>query len=142
MVESTGWISLRGARQHNLKGIDLDLGIGQLTVICGVSGSGKTSLALKTLYAEGQRRYIQSFSAYTRQFLQRIDKPSFESLTNLPPSIAITRELPTRNNRSTVGTATEILEYLRMVFAKKFTSDYMIKTILLLGLKIRLEGSN
>ncbi len=110
-------ICLRGARQHNLKGIDLDLAIGKLTVICGVSGSGKTSLALNTLYAEGQRRYIESFSAYTRQFLQRIDKPSFDSLTNLPPSIAITRELRSRNNRSTVGTASEILEYLRIVFA-------------------------
>lgn len=112
-------ISLRGARQHNLKGIDLDFAIGQLTVICGVSGSGKTSLALNTLYAEGQRRYIESFSAYSRQFLQRIDKPSFESLTNLPPSIAITRELRTRNNRSTVGTASEMLEYLRVVFANQ-----------------------
>ena len=119
MNEPVRCISLRGARQHNLKGLDLDFAIGQLTVICGVSGSGKTSLALNTLYAEGQRRYIESFSAYSRQFLQRIDKPSFESLTNLPPSIAITRELRTRNNRSTVGTASEMLEYLRVVFANQ-----------------------
>ncbi len=119
MNEPVRCISLRGARQHNLKGLDLDFAIGQLTVICGVSGSGKTSLALNTLYAEGQRRYIESFSAYSRQFLQRIDKPSFESLTNLPPSVAITRELRTRNNRSTVGTASEILEYLRVVFANQ-----------------------
>lgn len=113
-----GMISLRGARQNNLQGIDLDFPLGKLTVICGVSGSGKTSLALDTLYAEGQRRYIESFSAYTRQYLQRIDKPQFDSLTNLPPSIAITREQRSRNNRSTVGTASEMLEYLRIVFAK------------------------
>ncbi len=119
MAEPDQLISLRGARQHNLKGIDLDFAIGKLTVICGVSGSGKTSLALNTLYAEGQRRYIESFSAYSRQFLQRIDKPSFDSLTNLPPSIAITREFRARNNRSTVGTASEILEYLRVVFAHR-----------------------
>ncbi len=119
MIEPVRCISLRGARQHNLKGLDLDFAMGQLTVICGVSGSGKTSLALNTLYAEGQRRYIESFSAYSRQFLQRIDRPSFESLTNLPPSIAITRELRTRNNRSTVGTASEMLEYLRVVFANQ-----------------------
>ena len=117
MAEPGLSILLRGAKQHNLKGIDLDIAIGQLTVICGVSGSGKTSLAIKTLYAEGQRRYIESFSAYTRQFLQRIDKPLFESLTNLPPSIAIRREMRSRNNRSTVGTASEMLEYFRVVFA-------------------------
>jgi excinuclease ABC subunit A len=114
-------ISLRGARQNNLQGIDLEIPLGKLTVICGVSGSGKTSLALDTLYAEGQRRYIESFSAYSRQFLQRIDKPKFDSLTNLPPSIAITREQRSRNNRSTVGTASEMLEYLRIVFAKHAT---------------------
>jgi len=120
-VEQSGHtaIHLRGARQHNLQGIDLDFQLGKLTVICGVSGSGKTSLALNTLYAEGQRRYIESFSAYTRQFLQRIDKPLFDSLTNLPPSIAVTREQRSRNNRSTVGTASEMLEYLRVLFAKE-----------------------
>ena len=117
MDEPAQFISLRGARQHNLKGIDLDIAIGKLTVICGVSGSGKTSLALNTLYAEGQRRYIESFSAYTRQFLQRIDKPPFESLTNLPPSVAVVREMRSRNNRSTVGTACEMLETLRIVFS-------------------------
>ena len=119
MIDSLGVISLRGARQNNLQGIDLDFPLGKLTVICGVSGSGKTSLALDTLFAEGQRRYIESFSAYSRQFLQRIDKPKFDSLNNLPPSIANIREQRSRNNRSTVGTASEMLEYLRIVFAKQ-----------------------
>lgn len=117
MDDSAQSISLRGARQHNLKGFDLDIALGKLTVICGVSGSGKTSLALNTLYAEGQRRYIESFSAYTRQFLQRIDKPLFDSLINLPPSIAVVRGTHPRNNRSTVGTASEMLETMRVVFS-------------------------
>jgi excinuclease ABC subunit A len=112
-------IELRGATQHNLKGLDIDFPIGQLIVICGVSGSGKSSLAFDTLYAEGQRRYIESFSAYTRQFLQRLDKPKFERLDPLPPSIAVTRDARSRNNRSTVGTASEILEYLRLAFANR-----------------------
>lgn len=111
-------IQLRGACQHNLKSLNIDFPIRQLTVLCGVSGSGKSSLAFDTLYAEGQRRYIESFSAYTRQFLQRLDKPSFDILEPLPPSIAVTRDSRSRNNRSTVGTASEILEYLRNVFAK------------------------
>jgi excinuclease ABC subunit A len=113
-----GLISLRGGRQNNLQGVDIDFPLYELTVICGVSGSGKTSLALDTLYAEGQRRFIESFSAYTRQYLQRIEKPRFDSLVNLPSSIAITREQRSRNNRSTVGTASEMLEYLRVVFSK------------------------
>lgn len=116
-IESGLSIALRGATQHNLKSLDIDFPIHQLTVLCGVSGSGKSSLAFDTLYAEGQRRYIESFSAYTRQFLQRLEKPKFESLEPLPPSIAVTRDVRSRNNRSTVGTASEILEYLRTMFA-------------------------
>src|SRR5690242_15183439 len=86
-----GTITLRGVEVHNLKGIDLDLPRGRLIVVCGVSGSGKTSLALDTLYAEGQRRYIESFSAYTRQFLERLEKPAAERIDGLPPAIAVTR---------------------------------------------------
>ncbi len=115
---SQGIISLRGVEVHNLKGIDLDLPRQQLIVICGISGSGKTSLALDTLYAEGQRRYIESFSAYTRQFLERLDKPAAERIDGLPPAIAVTRGAISRSNRATVGTATEIVEYLRLLFAK------------------------
>lgn len=110
-------IELRGASEHNLKHVDADIPLHQLTVVCGVSGSGKTSLALDTLYAEGQRRYIESFSAYTRQFLARIEKPRFERLDHLPPSLAVTRTSRSRNNRSTVGTASELLEPLRILFS-------------------------
>ena len=110
-------IELRGASEHNLKRLDIDIPLHQLTVICGVSGSGKTSLALDTLYAEGQRRYIESFSAYARQFLARLDKPKFDRLDNLPPTLAITRSDRSRNNRSTVGTASDLLEPLRIVFS-------------------------
>ncbi len=111
-------ISLRGVSVHNLKEVDLDIPHRQLVVICGVSGSGKTSLALDTLYAEGQRRYIESFSAYTRQFLQRLDKPSADRIDGIPPSIAVTHKSPSRSSRSTVGTATETHEYLRLLFAR------------------------
>ncbi|MBM3966183.1 MAG: excinuclease ABC subunit A [Planctomycetes bacterium] len=110
-------IELRGAAEHNLQSVDVDIPLRRLTVVCGVSGSGKTSLALDTLYAEGQRRYIESFSAYTRQFLARIDKPRFDSLDNLPPSLAVTRGDRSRNNRSTIGTASEVLEPLRILFS-------------------------
>ncbi|MCY3006524.1 MAG: excinuclease ABC subunit UvrA [Planctomycetota bacterium] len=110
-------IELRGACEHNLKHLDVDIPLHQLTVICGVSGSGKTSLALDTLYAEGQRRYIESFSAYARQFLARLDKPKFDRLENLPPTLAVTRSDRSRNNRSTVGTASDLLEPLRVVFS-------------------------
>jgi excinuclease ABC subunit A len=110
-------IELRGASEHNLKHLDADIPLRRLTVVCGVSGSGKTSLALDTLYAEGQRRYIESFSAYTRQFLARIEKPRFERLDHLPPSLAVTRTGRGRNNRSTVGTASELLEPLRILFS-------------------------
>jgi excinuclease ABC subunit A len=111
-------ISLRGVEVHNLKHVDIDLPRGKLIVFCGVSGSGKTSLALDTLYAEGQRRYIESFSAYTRQFLERLEKPAAEKITGLPPAIAVTHKHASRSGRSTVGTATETNDYLRLLFAK------------------------
>ena len=111
-------IAVRGCRVHNLKGIDIDLPRGKLIAFCGLSGSGKTSLALDTLYAEGQRSYIESFSAYTRQFLQRIEKPDCESITGIPPAVAVTRAGGNKSNRSTVGTATEIADHLRLLFAK------------------------
>lgn len=111
-------ISVRGVRVHNLKSVDLDLRRGRLFVFCGVSGSGKTSLALDTLYAEGQRRYIESFSAYTRQFLERLDKPDADAIEGIPPAIAVTRTQPSLSSRSTVGTATETVEYLRLLFSK------------------------
>ena len=111
-------IQLRGVRVHNLKNIDVDIPRGRLIAICGVSGSGKTSLALDTLYAEGQRRYIESFSPYTRQFLQRLDKPDYDSINHLSPALAVTRTGVPRGNRSTVGTASESLDYLRILFSK------------------------
>ncbi|MCA9131950.1 MAG: hypothetical protein KDA45_02300, partial [Planctomycetales bacterium] len=111
-------IQLRGVRVHNLQNVDVDLPRGKLIAICGVSGSGKTSLAIDTLYAEGQRRYIESFSAYTRQFLQRLDKPDYDRIDGLPPALAVTRSGAPRGNRSTVGTASETLDYLRLFFAK------------------------
>ena len=111
-------ISIRGCRVHNLKNIDVDIPRGKLVVICGRSGSGKTSLALDTLYAEGQRCYIESFSAYTRQFLARLDKPDCDKIEGIPPAIAVTRSGGSKTNRSTVGTATEIADHLRLLFAK------------------------
>jgi excinuclease ABC subunit A len=113
-----GHISLRGVRVHNLKGIDLDIPHRKLIVLCGLSGSGKSSLALDTLYAEGQRRYIESFSAYTRQFLERLEKPDAERIDGLPPAIAVTNGTGGRSSRSTVGTATETSDYLRLLYAK------------------------
>jgi excinuclease ABC subunit A len=111
-------IELRGVEVHNLQQIDLDIPRRRLIVICGVSGSGKSSLALDTLYAEGQRRYIESFSAYTRQFLEQLERPAAERIDGLPPTIAVGHRSPSRSNRSTVGTATEALDYLRLLFAK------------------------
>ena len=113
-----GSITLRGVEVHNLKGVDLDLPHRTLVVLCGVSGSGKTSLALDTLYAEGQRRYIETFSAYTRQFLERLEKPAAERIEGIPPAVAVTHQHASRGNRSTVGTATEIYEYLRLLYAR------------------------
>jgi excinuclease ABC subunit A len=114
----TKWIQLRGVRVHNLKNVDVDLPRGQTVAICGVSGSGKTSLAIDTLYAEGQRRYIESFSAYTRQFLERLEKPDYDRIDGLTPALAVTRGISPRGNRSTVGTTSETLDYLRLLYAK------------------------
>ena len=117
-MADAGHISLRGVAVHNLKAIDLDIPLRKLIVLCGVSGSGKSSLALDTLYAEGQRRFIESFSAYTRQFLQRLEKPEAERIDGIPPSIAVTSAGGSRSSRSTVGTATGTSDYLRLLFAK------------------------
>lgn len=115
---SVGQIQLRGVRVHNLKGVDVALPQRRLVVFCGVSGSGKTSLALDTLYAEGRRRYIESFSAYTRQFLEQLDKPDVEHIEGIPPAIAVTYRSPSRSARATVGAVTEIDDYLRLLFAR------------------------
>jgi excinuclease ABC subunit A len=111
-------ISFRGIRVHNLRDIDLDFARNKLTVITGVSGSGKSSLAFDTVYAEGQRRYVESLSAYARQFLEKMDKPDFDSVEGIPPAIAIQQKPPSRSSRSTVGTTTEIHDYLRLLFAR------------------------
>ena len=111
-------IELRGVRVHNLNDVDLDIPHGQLIVCCGVSGSGKTSLALDTLYAEGQRRYIESFSAYTRQFLERLERPDADRVDGIPPAIAVTHKNASRSSRATVGTTTEIIDYLRLLYAR------------------------
>jgi excinuclease ABC subunit A len=117
-MSPSGHIALRGVWVHNLKSIDLDIPRRELIVFCGLSGSGKSSLALDTLYAEGQRRYIESFSAYTRQFLQRLERPEAERMDGIPPAIAVTGKNTSRSSRSTVGTATETNDYLRLLFAK------------------------
>ena len=116
-----GQISIRGARTHNLKNIDIDIPRNQLVVITGLSGSGKSSLAFDTLYAEGQRRYVESLSAYARQFLQRMDKPDVDLIEGLSPAIAIEQKATSHNPRSTVGTVTEIHDYLRLLFARAGT---------------------
>ena len=111
-------ITIRGARQHNLKGIDLDIPRRAVTVVTGPSGSGKSSLAFDTIYAEGQRRYVESLSAYVRQFLERMEKPKVDRIDGLSPAVAIEQSNPTRSSRSTVGTATEISDYLRLLWAR------------------------
>jgi excinuclease ABC subunit A len=111
-------IAVRGARQHNLKNVDVDIPRNRLVVITGISGSGKSSLAFDTLYAEGQRRYVESLSAYARQFLEQMDKPEVDSIEGLAPAIAIEQKTITKNPRSTVGTVTEIYDYLRLLFAR------------------------
>ena len=113
-----GWIEVRGARTHNLQDIEVKLPRGQFVVISGVSGSGKSSLAFDTLYAEGQRRYVESLSTYARQFLSVMDKADLESIEGLSPSISIQQKSTSHNPRSTVGTITEIHDYLRLLFAR------------------------
>ena len=109
---------VRGARQNNLKGLDLELPLGELIVLTGVSGSGKSSLAFDTIYAEGQRRYVETFSPYARQFLDRMDKPQVDRIDGIPPAIAIDQTNPVRTSRSTVGTMTELSDYLKLLFAR------------------------
>src|SRR4051812_4426007 len=115
-------IEVRGARVHNLKNISVSLPLNKLTVITGVSGSGKSSLAFDTLYAEGQRRYVESLSAYARQFLERMDKPDVDEIIGIAPAIAIRQKNTTKNPRSTVATQTEIYDYLRLLFARAGTT--------------------
>jgi excinuclease ABC subunit A len=152
VVESES-IVVRGARVHNLKNIDFDIPHNALTVVTGVSGSGKSSLAFDTIYAEGQRRYVESLSAYARQFLERIEKPDVDLIDGIAPAIAIRQKNTTRNPRSTVATATEIYDYLRLLYArvgrtfcrncgqevKKDTVDEVAQTILALGEGTRLN---
>ena len=111
-------VEIRGARQNNLKGIDLDLPLGKLTVVTGPSGSGKSSLAFETIYAEGQRRYVETFSPYMRQFLDRMDKPRVDNIRGIPPAIAIEQSNPVKTSRSTVGTMTEINDYLKLLWPR------------------------
>jgi excinuclease ABC subunit A len=152
-TSSTDNIVVRGARVHNLKNIDFEVPHNMLTVVTGVSGSGKSSLAFDTIYAEGQRRYVESLSAYARQFLERIEKPDADSIDGIAPAVAIRQKNTTRNPRSTVGTATEIYDYLRLLFArvgrtycincgcevKKDTVDEIADAILALGPETRLQ---
>jgi len=150
---STESIVVRGARVHNLKNIDFEIEHNALTVVTGVSGSGKSSLAFDTIYAEGQRRYVESLSAYARQFLERIEKPDVDLIDGIAPAVAIKQKNSTRNPRSTVATATEIFDYLRLLFArvgrtyclqcgqevKKDTVDEVVERLLALGEGTRLN---
>ena len=111
-------IVVRGARVHNLKNINCTIPRNKITVVTGLSGSGKSSLAFDTLYAEGQRRYVESLSAYARQFLERMEKPDVDEISGIAPPVAIRQKNTTRNPRSTVATATEIYDYLRLLFAR------------------------
>ena len=112
------YIKIRNARTHNLCGIDVDIPRDKLTVITGLSGSGKSSLAFDTIFAEGQRRYVESLSTYARQFLARLEKPDVDSIDGLSPAISIEQKSTSHNPRSTVGTVTEVYDYLRLLYAR------------------------
>ena len=116
--QTTSYITIRNAKVNNLKGISLRIPKNKLVVITGLSGSGKSSLAFDTLYAEGQRRYVESLSSYARQFMGRLNKPDVESITGLSPAIAIEQKVNSHNPRSTVGTSTEIYEFLKLLYAR------------------------
>lgn len=118
LMSQEKYISVKGARVNNLKNIDVDIPRNKLVVITGLSGSGKSSLAFDTLYAEGQRRYVESLNSYARQFLGRMTKPECDFIKGIPPAIAIEQKVNSRNPRSTVGTSTEIYEYLRLLYAR------------------------
>ncbi|MEE9497526.1 MAG: excinuclease ABC subunit UvrA, partial [Desulfobacterales bacterium] len=111
-------IRVKGARQHNLKNVDIEIPLNRITVVTGVSGSGKSSLAFDTLYAEGQRRYVETFSPYARQFMDRMDRPQVDKIEGIPPAIAIDRKDPVRTSRSTVGTMTEITDYAKLLYGR------------------------
>ena len=117
-MENDNFIHIRGARQNNLKNLDLQIPLNRITVVTGVSGSGKSSLAFDTLYAEGQRRYVETFSPYARQFMDRMDRPQVDKIEGIPPAIAIDRKDPVRTSRSTVGTMTEVTDYVKLLFAR------------------------
>ena len=112
------YIDIKGAREHNIKGVNVKIPRDQMVVLTGVSGSGKTSLAFDTIYAEGQRRYVESLSAYARQFLGQSQKPDVDSIEGLSPAISIDQKTTNRNPRSTVGTVTEIYDYFRLLYAR------------------------
>src|SRR3954454_9695216 len=118
VVRAATHLVVRGARTHNLKGVDVSMPLGALVIVTGVSGSGKSSLAFDTIYAEGQRRYVESLSAYARQFLERMEKPDVERIDGICPAIAIRQKNSIRNPRSTVGTTTEIHDYMRLLWAR------------------------
>ncbi|HLF20390.1 MAG TPA: excinuclease ABC subunit UvrA, partial [Bacteroidota bacterium] len=117
-ITTADYLVVRGARVHNLKNIDVEIPRNALTVITGLSGSGKSSLAFDTIYAEGQRRYVESLSAYARQFLEMMERPDVDYIEGLSPSISIEQKTVSSNPRSTVGTVTEIYDYLRLLFAR------------------------
>ena len=112
------YISVQGAREHNLKNVSVEIPREKITIITGLSGSGKSSLAFDTIYAEGQRRYVESLSAYARQFLEMMQKPDVDLIEGLSPAIAIEQKTTSKNPRSTVGTVTEIYDYLRLLYAR------------------------